>query len=82
MLPDGIRNASTRNVLRKNQTTSATTIDLVHSHIQMKAERDRSAPAGRWGPIGPGVGEEPVVVVPRAVKIQPLANAEGGQGVN
>ena len=53
MLPDGIRKASTRKVRRKNQTTSATTIDLVHSHSQMTAERDRSAgpPAGRAEPV-------------------------------
>ena len=35
MLPDGIRNASTRNVRRKNQTRSATRIDFVHSQNQM-----------------------------------------------
>ena len=34
MLPEGIRNASTRNVRRKNQTTSATMIDLVQSQNQ------------------------------------------------
>ena len=39
MLPDGIRNASTRKVRRKNQTTSATTMDLVHSQSQTTKER-------------------------------------------
>src|SRR3990172_1386997 len=55
MLPDGILKASTRNVRRKNQTTSATTIDLAHSQTQMMAERERSAgpprvPEGRDEP--------------------------------
>ena len=40
MLPDGIRNASTRKVRRKNQTTSATAIDLVHSQSQVTRERE------------------------------------------
>ena len=61
MLPDGIRNASTRNVRRKNQTTSATTIDLVHSQTQIAAERDRST-----GPPPPE-GREVVVDVPELV---------------
>src|SRR6266542_3348399 len=43
MLPEGIRNASTRKVRRKNQTTSATTIDLVHSHSQATTERAGAA---------------------------------------
>ena len=43
MLPEGMRNASTRKVRRKNQTTSATTIDLVHSHSQATTERAGAA---------------------------------------
>ena len=43
MLPDGIRNASTRKVRRKNQTTRATTIDLVHSQIQITKDRGWAA---------------------------------------
>src|SRR5262249_48065995 len=39
MLPDGIRNASTRKVRRKNQTMSATTMDLVHSQTQVTKDR-------------------------------------------
>src|SRR4029077_5690427 len=39
MLPDGILNASTRNVRRRNQTTSATRIDLVHSQSHTAKER-------------------------------------------
>jgi hypothetical protein len=69
MLPDGIRKASTRKVRRKNQTTSATTIDLVHSHSQIRADRERSAPPGdgvREGfPDGGGLVLD--VVVPCAV---------------
>src|SRR5512144_2726562 len=57
MLPDGIRKASTRKVRRKNQTTSATTIDLVHSHSQITAERERSAGRPCGAPGRPGAGE-------------------------
>src|ERR1700737_4514605 len=43
MLPEGIRNASTRNVRRKNQTTRATMIDLAQSQAQMTREREEWA---------------------------------------
>src|SRR5215210_7483935 len=43
ILPDGILNASTRNVRRKNQTTSATTIDLAQSQTQITNDRECSA---------------------------------------
>ena len=33
MLPDGMRNASIRKVRRRSQTTTATQMDLVHSHM-------------------------------------------------
>src|SRR5918995_311877 len=54
MLPDGIRKASTRKVRRKNHTTSATTMDLVHSQIHVTKERV-------WGllaviPVSNGLG--------------------------
>jgi len=39
MLPDGIRRLD-QDVRRKNQTTSATTIDLVQSQIQITKGRD------------------------------------------
>jgi hypothetical protein len=32
MLPDGMRKASTRSALKKNQITRAAAIDLAHSH--------------------------------------------------
>src|SRR6185295_8940380 len=65
MLPEGIRNASTRKVRRRNHTRSATTIDLVHSHAQIMAERDRLAgPPGGGADRGVEEGEPVRAVMP------------------
>jgi hypothetical protein len=45
ILPEGIRNASTRKVRRKNQTRRATRIDFVHS--QSQSAKDLEWAAGR-----------------------------------
>ena len=51
MLPDGMRNACTRNVRSTSQTTSATAMDLVHSQSQSRNECCAGAGLG-WGMSG------------------------------
>ena len=60
MLPEGIRNASTRKVRSRNQITSATLMDLVHSQSQRAAE---GAGASTGALAGAGVDEGAGVTV-------------------
>src|SRR3954462_6974854 len=64
MLPEGIRNASTRKVRRKNQTTSATMIDLAQSQAQVTRDRVESTAvravmertsSGEWARLRPSI---------------------------